>query len=134
MDTLYTKEKIDAGADFAITQMFFDNRYFYELLERTGKAGIKIPIIPGIMPINDIVKIKNFAQSCGATMPESIIRRFDKTGSIAGDAVEIGTKVAIEQCADLLGHGVRYFHFYTLNRSEQVLRIVTELGLQNLGK
>jgi methylenetetrahydrofolate reductase (NADPH) len=134
MDTLYTKEKIDAGADFAITQMFFDNRYYYELLERTKKAGIKIPIIPGIMPINDIAKITNFAQGCGATMPESIIRRFGKTGAAAGNDVEIGTKVAIEQCADLLAHGVRYFHFYTLNRSEQVLRIVTELGLQNLGK
>jgi methylenetetrahydrofolate reductase (NADPH) len=134
MDTVYTKEKIDAGADFAITQMFFDNRYYYELLERTKKAGIKIPIIPGIMPINDIGKITNFAQGCGATMPDKIIRRFGKSGSTDGGDVEIGTKVAIEQCADLLAHGVRYFHFYTLNRSEQVLRIVTELGLQNLGK
>ena len=134
MDTLYTKEKIDAGADFAITQMFFDNRYYYELLERVAKAGIKIPIIPGIMPISDIGRIKNFSQRCGATVPDHIVRRFAKAGSVAGEAVEVGIGVAIEQCADLLAHGIRYFHFYTLNRSDLVLRIVTELGLQNLGQ
>jgi len=97
MDMYYTKQKIDAGADFAITQMFFDNTYFYDFLERVAKVDIKVPIIAG------------------------------------GDAKKIGVEVATEQCADLLEHGIRYFHFYTLNQSDAVLQVVSNLGLQNLG-
>ena len=133
MDMYYTKQKIDAGADFAITQMFFDNSYFYDFLERAAKANIKIPIIPGIMAITDIDRIKKFSQMCSATLPEHVIQRFGKAGSVAGDAKKIGVEVATEQCADLLEHGLRYFHFYTLNQSDAVLQVVNNLGLQNLG-
>jgi len=133
MDMYYTKQKIDAGADFAITQMFFDNSYFYDFLERAAKANIKIPIIPGIMAITDIDKIKKFSQMCSATLPEHVIQRFGKAGSVAGDAKKIGVEVATEQCADLLEHGLRYFHFYTLNQSDAVVQVVNNLGLQNLG-
>jgi methylenetetrahydrofolate reductase (NADPH) len=133
MDMYYTKQKIDAGADFAITQMFFDNGYFYDFLERAAKADIKIPIIPGIMPITDIDRIKRFSQRCGATLPEHVIQRFEKVGSVAGEVKKVGVEVATEQCADLLKHGLRYFHFYTLNQSDAVLQIVSNLGLQNLG-
>lgn len=133
MDMYYAKQKIDAGADFAITQMFFDNRYFYDFLERAAKADIRIPIIPGIMPITDINRIKNFSQKCGATLPEHIIRRFENIGSVAGEAKKVGVEVATEQCADLLEHGIRYFHFYTLNQSDIVYQIVKNLDLQNLG-
>jgi methylenetetrahydrofolate reductase (NADPH) len=133
MDMYYTKQKIDAGADFAITQMFFDNSYFYDFLERAAKANIKIPIIPGIMAITDIDRIKRFSQMCSATLPEHVIQRFGKAGSVAGDAKKIGVEVATEQCADLLEHGLRYFHFYTLNQSDAVLQVVNNLGLQNLG-
>ena len=133
MDMYYTKQKIDAGADFAITQMFFDNSYFYDFLERAAKANIKIPIIPGIMAITDIDRIKKFSQMCSATLPEHVIQRFGKAGSVAGDAKKIGVEVATEQCADLLEHGLRYFHFYTLNQSDAVVQVVNNLGLQNLG-
>jgi methylenetetrahydrofolate reductase (NADPH) len=133
MDMYYTKQKIDAGADFAITQMFFDNSYFYDFLERAAKADIKIPIIPGIMPITDIDKIKKFSQRCGATLPDKIIQRFEKAGSTAEKAQKVGIEVATEQCADLVEHGIHYFHFYTLNQSDAVFQIVKELGLQNLG-
>ena len=133
MDMHYTKQKIDAGADFAITQMFFDNRYFYDFLERAAKADIRIPIIPGIMPITDIDRIKKFSQKCGATLPEHVIRRFEKTSSVAGEAKKAGVEVATEQCADLLEHGIGYFHFYTLNQSDAVYQIVKNLNLQNLG-
>ncbi len=133
MDMHYTKQKIDAGADFAITQMFFDNRYFYGFLERAAKADIRIPIIPGIMPITNIDRIKSFSQKCGATLPEHIIRRFEKIGSVAGEAKKVGIEVATEQCADLLEHGIRYFHFYTLNQGDVVYQIVKNLNLQNLG-
>ena len=126
-DMYYTKQKIDAGADFAITQMFFDNGYFYQFLERAEKAGITIPIIPGIMPISDINRIRRFSQMCGATLPDYIVRRLEKAG--AGEAGKVGIEVATDQCADLLGHGVRYFHFYTLNQFDAVSQIVSNLGL-----
>jgi methylenetetrahydrofolate reductase (NADPH) len=133
MDMYYTKQKIEAGADFAITQMFFDNSYFYNFLERATKADIKIPIIAGIMAITDIDRIKRFSQICSATLPDKIIQRFERAGSTAEDAKKVGIEVATEQCADLLEHGIRYFHFYTLNRSDAVLQVVINLGLQNLG-
>jgi methylenetetrahydrofolate reductase (NADPH) len=132
MDMYYTKQKIDAGADFAITQMFFDNSYFYDFLERAAKADIKIPIIPGIMPITDIDKTKKFSQRCGATLPDKVIQQFERAGSTAEKAQKVGIEVATKQCADLLEHGVRYFHFYTLNQSDAVFQIVNDLGLQNL--
>jgi methylenetetrahydrofolate reductase (NADPH) len=133
MDMYYTKQKIDAGADFAITQMFFDNNCFYGFLERATKAGIKIPVIPGIMAITDIDRIKKFSQICGATLPDKIIRRFEAVGSTVEQAKRLGIDIATEQCADLLQHGVRHFHFYTLNQSDAVLQIVSNLGLQNVG-
>jgi methylenetetrahydrofolate reductase (NADPH) len=134
IDMYYTKQKIDAGADFAITQMFFDNRHFYDFLDRAAKANIRIPIIPGIMPITDISRIKKFSQRCGAALPARIIQRFEKVGPTTEEARKVGIEVATEQCADLLEHGIRYFHFYTLNQSDVVFRIVSDLGLQNLGK
>ena len=133
MDLYYTKQKIDAGADFAITQMFFDNSYFYDFLERAAKADIKIPIMAGIMAITNIDRTKKFSQICGATLPDKIIKRFERAGSTAAEAKKVGIDVATEQCADLLEHGVRYFHFYTLNQSDVVVQIVSDLGLQNLG-
>lgn len=131
MDMAYTKQKIDAGADFAITQMFFDNRYFYDYLERSVKAGIRIPIIPGIMPINDIGKIRGFAEKCGATIPDHVIRRFEKVISNAEEVKKVGIELATEQCADLLEHGIHYLHFYTLNQGDVIFQIVSNLGLQN---
>jgi methylenetetrahydrofolate reductase (NADPH) len=133
MDMYYTKQKIDAGADFAITQMFFDNSYFYGFLERVAKAAIKVPIIAGIMAITDIERIKTFSKRCGATLPDKIIQQFEKAGPSAEEAKKVGIGIATEQCADLLEHGVRYFHFYTLNQSDAVLQVVSNLGLQDLG-
>ncbi|HXZ30273.1 MAG TPA: methylenetetrahydrofolate reductase [NAD(P)H] [Dehalococcoidia bacterium] len=133
MDMYYTKQKIDAGADFAITQMFFDNSYFYGFLERVAKADIKVPIIAGIMAITDIERIRTFSKRCGATLPDKIIHQFEKAGSTAEEAKKVGIEIATEQCADLLEHGLRYFHFYTLNQSDAVLQVVSNLGLQNLG-
>jgi methylenetetrahydrofolate reductase (NADPH) len=130
-DMFYTKKKIDAGADFAITQMFFDNRYFYDFLERAEKAGITIPILAGIMPITDLERIRRFSKMCGATLPDKIVRRLEKAGP--DEAAKVGVELATEQCADLLGHGLRYFHFYTLNRAEAVSQIVANLGLKPLG-
>ncbi len=129
MDMVYTREKIQAGADFAITQMFFDNMYFYDFLERSTQAGIRVPIIPGIMPITDFGKIRGFAQKCGATIPDRVIKRFEKITSNAEEMKKVGIESVTEQCADLLAHGVSNIHLYTLNQSANVLKIVSNLGL-----
>jgi methylenetetrahydrofolate reductase (NADPH) len=134
MDMAYTKEKIEAGADFAMTQMFFDNKYFYDFLERAVRAGILVPVIPGIMPVTDFGRIRGFAQKCGATIPDRIIKRFEKITSDREEMKKVGIELATEQCADLLAHGVRNLHFYTLNQSAVVLQIVNNLGRQNFGK
>jgi methylenetetrahydrofolate reductase (NADPH) len=126
-DMFYAKQKIDAGADFAITQMFFDNRFFYDFMGRAEKAGIGIPIIPGIMPVTDIAKIKRFSQMSGATLPPSLVERMGKAKS-ADEAQRIGMDFATRQCQDLWQNGVRYFHFYTLNRSQTVTEILHSLG------
>jgi len=126
-DMFYTKQKIDAGADFAITQMFFDNRFFYDFMGRAEKAGISIPIIPGIMPVTDIEKIKRFSKMSGATLPPSLVEGMEKAKS-ADEAHRIGVDFATRQCQDLWQNGVRYFHFYTLNRSQTVTEILRSLG------
>jgi methylenetetrahydrofolate reductase (NADPH) len=126
-DMYYTKQKISAGADFAITQMFFDNRFFYNFMERAEKAGINIPIIPGIMPITDIKKIKHFSQMTGATLPKSIVGPMEKAAS-AEEARKLGVEFATKQCQDLRQNGVKYLHFYTLNQSRTVTEIVNNLG------
>ncbi|MEE8470495.1 MAG: methylenetetrahydrofolate reductase [NAD(P)H] [Dehalococcoidia bacterium] len=127
-DLLYAKQKIDAGADFAITQMFFDNQYLYDLIDKAQKIGITVPIIPGIMPITDIGKIKRFSQMCGATLPSHLTDRMEKAKS-PEQARKIGVDLATEQCEDLLKNGVRYLHFYTLNRDETVSEILHDLGI-----
>jgi len=126
-DTFYTKQKIDAGADFAITQMFFINRFFYDFMERAGKVGISVPIIPGIMPITDLERIKKFCQMCGATLPPDLVAVMEKATS-ADEVRRLGIDFAVRQCEDLRENGVRHFHFYTLNRSETVAEIVQKLG------
>jgi methylenetetrahydrofolate reductase (NADPH) len=131
MDMTYTKQKIEAGADFAITQMFFDNRYYYDFMERAVKAGINVPIIPGVMPIIDIDRVVKFGQRCGATVPARVIRRFAKVSSTNGDMVKVGIEIATEQCADLLDHGVQCFHFYTLNQTHAACEIVDNLRLHS---
>jgi methylenetetrahydrofolate reductase (NADPH) len=134
MDMVYTRKKIEAGADFAMTQLFFDNMYFYKFLERAMRAGIRVPIIPGIMPITDFSRIKQFAAKCCATIPDRIVKRFEKITSNPEEMKKVGIELATEQCADLLAHGVNNLHFYTLNQSAVTLQIVNNLGLSNLGR
>jgi methylenetetrahydrofolate reductase (NADPH) len=126
-DLLFTKRKIESGAHFAITQMFFENRFYYDFLGRAEKIGIKIPIIPGIMPIVDIKKTGEFCQKCGATIPHPLLERMEKAPP--EDAVRIGRDFALEQCADLIRQGIRHFHFYTMNQAETVIEILGCLPL-----
>lgn len=127
-DMEYTKQKVDAGADFGISQMFFDNRYYYEFMERAKKTGINIPILPGIMPVSDLNKIREFASFCKTTIPVALE---DKMAPYLGKPEEMkkaGIEYAVSQCEDLLKNGVKYLHFYTMNKSEAVSSIINALG------
>ena len=119
----FFKEKVEAGADFSITQMFFENRYYYEFVELCERAGIDIPIIPGIMPITNFKQIKKFASMCGATIPQSLIERMEPVEDRPEEVAKIGIEFAIKQCEDLLRNGVPGLHFYTLNKSKATLEI-----------
>jgi methylenetetrahydrofolate reductase (NADPH) len=126
-DIQYTKEKADAGADFGITQMFFDNRYYYDFIERALKAGITIPILPGIMPVTDCRKIMEFADFCNATLPGELRRRMEPFLDKPAEMRKLGIEYAARQCEDLIANGVRHLHFYTMNRSDTPNEIITEL-------
>lgn len=127
-DMIHFKEKVDAGADFAITQMFFQNRFFYDFVQRAQRAGIEIPIIPGIMPIGDIEKISMFSQSCGATLPGMLLENMQRVADSPEDIRKTGMEFTIRQCEDLWSNGVRYFHFFTLNQIEFIMEIVRALA------
>ncbi len=127
-DIEYTKQKIDAGADFGITQMFFDNRYYYDFMDRAAKAGITIPILPGIMPIIDCKRIKEFARVCNTTLPKDILDRMEPVMDVTEDMRKLGVEFAVKQVEDLMNHGVNYIHFYTMNRADSVSEILNALG------
>lgn len=117
-DILNFKKKVEAGVDFSITQMFFDNSHYYRFLERVRKEGIDIPILAGIMPITNFSQISKFAQMCGATIPEEIVKKFENYTDDPEETKKIGVEVATKQCIDLIESGVDGLHFYTLNKSD----------------
>jgi len=119
----FFREKVMAGADFSITQMFFENRYYYEFLEMCLRAGIDIPIIPGIMPITNFKQVRKFASMCGATIPQSLVEKMERVEDYGEEVAKIGVEFAIRQCEDLLRNGVPGLHFYTLNKSKATLEI-----------
>ncbi len=124
-DIEYLKKKVDAGADFIITQLFFDNNYFYDFMDRIAQAGINTPIIPGIMPIVNIGQVQRFTQMCGATVPIHLV---DQMHTIEPeDMINIGVEYAIEQCRKLLDFGAAGLHFYTLNRNKATEMILMEI-------
>lgn len=126
VDIAFTKQKIAGGAEFAITQMFFENFYFYQMLDRFQQDGIDIPIIAGIMPITDFSKVERFSELSGVEIPIPIYTRFEAMED-PSDVVKAGIDLATEQCLDLWENGVRCFHFYTLNQDAAVIRILNNL-------
>lgn len=112
------KRKVDAGADRAITQFFYDNDLYETYVERIRRAGVKIPIVPGVMPIHRFASIRRFADRCGATIPLRISRRFDNLEPASEAHRRLAVSVAAEQVSDLMRRGVEAFHIYTLNRAE----------------
>jgi len=111
------KRKADAGASRAITQFFFDNDDFERFRDRSCAAGVSIPIVPGILPIHDFQKVRQFAARCGAGIPDALTRQFDNVDPKSELHGLIAAAVAVEQVQDLRRRGVRNFHFYTMNRA-----------------
>lgn len=123
----YFKLKQDAGMEFAITQLFFDNSYYYDFLDRTEKNGVNIPIIPGIMPITNYQQIEKFIAMCGATVPKELIEKLERVKENREESEKIGIDYAVKQCEDLIKNGVKGLHFYTLNKSKATIKIYENL-------
>ena len=122
------KRKVDAGADRAITQFFFDNDLFEIYLEQVRKAGINIPIVPGILPIHNYSQVESFAGRCGASVPGWLRHRFAGLDDDPVTRQLVAATVAAEQVFDLSDRGIDQFHFYTMNRAELVFAICHMLG------
>jgi methylenetetrahydrofolate reductase (NADPH) len=124
------KAKIDAGATRAITQFFFDNEIYFRFLDRVRAAGITIPIVPGITPVQNFKQTANFARRAGASVPDWLAERFAGLDDDPQTRRLIAAAVAAEQVFDLLDRGVEQFHFYTMNRADLVYAVCHLLGLR----
>ena len=124
------KAKIDEGADFVLTQLFFDNSDFFLFREyMTKKLGVTVPICPGVLPILSASQIKRFTALCGARLPAPLLSRLDALGENDDAVREFGIEYATQQCSELLRGGIPGLHFYTLNKAHSTARIMANLGL-----
>jgi methylenetetrahydrofolate reductase (NADPH) len=124
------KAKVDAGATRAITQFFFENSLYFRYLDRVRAAGLDIPIVPGILPVQNFKQTRNFAARAGTSVPDWLAARFDGLDDDAATRKLVAAAVAAEQVLDLVDHGVTDFHFYTMNRADLVFAICHLLGLR----
>ena len=128
----HLRAKVDAGADFIITQLFFDNASFLDFRDRCRFCGIDIPIIAGIMPLTSLSGMRRMAQlALGTHFPARLLRALDRTDGTPESIRRVGVHWATEQCVDLLDHGVDGIHFYTLNQSTATREIYATLGVQS---
>ena len=127
VDIRNLRRKVDAGADIIITQLFYNNEAFYAYRDKVSAAGIAIPLVPGLMPIQSSHQIQRIASLCGAALPDELLEKLEDAGEDDEIATEIGTEQCIEQSVDLLKNGVPGIHFYVLNRSPQIREIVSSL-------
>ncbi len=124
------KRKIDAGASRGITQFFYDNEAYFRYVDRVRRAGISIPIVPGVMPITNFAGVRKMADTTGATIPGRLVKLFQNLDEDPATRQLIAATVAAEQCLALAEQGVRYFHFYTLNRDDLAYALCTMLGVR----
>jgi len=128
----YLKRKVDAGADYIVTQLFFNNDDFLDFRDRCALAGIDVPIIAGIMPITSAKGMQRMADlAAGARFPAKLLRAVERAGDDAEAVERVGIHYATQQCAELLDRDVKGFHFYTLNRSRATREIYASLGLRD---
>jgi methylenetetrahydrofolate reductase (NADPH) len=128
-DIFNLKKKVDTGVDFLITQLFFDNRIYYEFVDRAIKSGIKCPIVPGIMPVLNARQIRRIIYLCGASIPAKLLILVDKYDNNPEGMAKAGVEYASQQVEDLLNNKVPGIHLYTMNRSKQITDIVKNVGL-----
>jgi methylenetetrahydrofolate reductase (NADPH) len=128
-DLRYLGEKVGAGVDFLITQMFFDNDFYFDFVRRARGAGIAVPIIPGIMPITKVGQVERMANMCGSEIPQGLQAELRGRAEDAEAVLDFGVAYATLQCSELLAAGAPGIHFYTLNRSPATRAIVSALKL-----
>ena len=130
VDLKNLKQKVDAGLDFVITQLFFDNAFYFDFVERARRVGINVPVVPGIMPITNYEQLNRFIRMCGATVPMRLALQLEKVKDNPEAVMQLGIAHATVQCIELLGRGVPGIHFYTLNRSPATRMIVSALRVR----
>jgi len=123
--------KIDHGADFVITQLFFQNCHYFECREFLAKRGVAVPIVPGILPILSASQIKRFVALCGAAIPQPLLEELERRGDDDRAVAEFGVEYATRQCEELLREGVPGLHFYTLNRAASTTSVLNNLALDH---
>ncbi len=120
-DILYLKDKVDMGGAFVTTQLFYDNRSFYDFTKRAREWGIRAPILPGLLPPISLKQLRRMASMCGAALPAALVRALEKAGDDPDKAQEVGINWTVNQIKDLLKHDVPGIHLYILNRSKAPL-------------
>jgi methylenetetrahydrofolate reductase (NADPH) len=127
VDLRRLKAKVDEGLDFLITQLFFDNAFYFDFVERARHAGIQVPIVPGLMPITSFEQVQRFTRMCGATIPMRLLLEMERRKDQPQAILELGVAHATVQCVELLQRGAPGIHFYTLNKSRATQMILTAL-------
>ncbi len=126
-DMTHLKRKVDAGVDFLITQLFFDNDDFFAFLDGARAAGIDVPVIAGIMPIQSVKQVKRFTQMCGAKIPQTLLEKIEAVEDDPEAVRHVGSYHAARQCDALIDQGVAGIHFYTLNKSTATRAIFQQI-------
>jgi methylenetetrahydrofolate reductase (NADPH) len=130
IDLANLKRKVKAGADAVITQLFYDNRDFFEFRARYREAGITVPLVPGILPVINVAQIQRIASLCGARLPPSFLADLEQHRNDPDGQLKVGVDYAIRQCQELLDSGIPGLHYYVLNKAEAPRRILQALNLQ----
>lgn len=128
-DLLHLKMKVDAGAEYILTQLFFDNDDYFRFVERARKIGISIPIIPGIMPITNFIQLEKFTSMCGAKIPKPLFEKLEKMKNDLEAIRNYGVEYAVKQCEELLKNDAPGLHFYILNQIGSIQKIYQKLQL-----
>ncbi len=126
-DLLYLRQKVEAGAEFLITQLFFDNRKYFDFVAKARAIGIGVPIIPGIMPITNVAQVERITKMCGSSIPEPLLSEMQKVQDKPDAVLALGVAQATAQCLELLQKGAPGIHFYTLNKSAATRMILTAI-------
>jgi len=126
-DLAHLQNKVACGADIVITQLFYDNRHYWRLVERARALGVAVPIVPGLLPIISLNQVKRITSMCGSTIPPDLLARLESAGPDEDAALEVGVRQAVDQARGLIEGGAPGIHFYVLNKDRHMARIMKEL-------